>query len=281
MGDQKTKDFQPPYQEEREGFSTEERAEGLDRPGRSEIKDITDEASHRDEDGVLRQTLRGDETKGDADERDVAGRRLSKIRHTVEKKRKKTKQERQIKMVDDKLEREEAQRAANYEAIKSNIKADVGGEINAEAARRAAIAGGARSKKSRTECDGLQWTRSYRRRGKSGGPASSLAFRRSSITFSLLIYGLLTIRLLLALFAARERAGFFQFIKNVTDPFYAPFRALCPALQPPKVLRLHSDHRRDRGLHAAASRDQRNTSDLCTSKDGSLKFPCESSNRVD
>ncbi len=73
MGDNKVKDFQPPYQEEREGFGTEEIAEGLDRPGRSEIEDITDEASHRDPDGVLRQTLRGDETKGDADERDLAG----------------------------------------------------------------------------------------------------------------------------------------------------------------------------------------------------------------
>jgi hypothetical protein len=73
MGEKKVKDFQPPYQEEREGFSSEEAADGLERPGRSEIKDITDEASHRDADGVLRQTLRGDETKGDPDERDVAG----------------------------------------------------------------------------------------------------------------------------------------------------------------------------------------------------------------
>jgi hypothetical protein len=73
MGNQKVKDFQPPYQEERESFSGEEAAGGLERPGRSEIKDITDEASHRDADGVLRQTLRGDETKGDPDERDVAG----------------------------------------------------------------------------------------------------------------------------------------------------------------------------------------------------------------
>lgn len=67
------KDHQPPYQDEREGFSSAEIAGGLDRPGREEIEDITDEASHRDADGVLRQTLRGDETKGDADKRDVAG----------------------------------------------------------------------------------------------------------------------------------------------------------------------------------------------------------------
>ena len=61
MGNQKVKDQQPPYQEEREGLSSEE------------IVDITDEASHRDADGILRQTLRGDETKGNPDDRDVAG----------------------------------------------------------------------------------------------------------------------------------------------------------------------------------------------------------------
>lgn len=73
MGTQKEKDYQPPYQEERDGFSREEIAEGLDRPGKEEIADITDEASHRDPDGILRQTLRGDETKGNPDDRDVAG----------------------------------------------------------------------------------------------------------------------------------------------------------------------------------------------------------------
>lgn len=73
MGEKKIKDHQPPYQEEKEGFSSAEYADGLERPTRSEIEDITDEASHRDPDGVLRQTLRGDETKGDPDARDLAG----------------------------------------------------------------------------------------------------------------------------------------------------------------------------------------------------------------
>ena len=73
MGEQKVKDFQPPYQEEREGFSSEEVDDGLDRPDKEEIADITAEASHRDADGILRQTLRGDESKGNPDGRDVAG----------------------------------------------------------------------------------------------------------------------------------------------------------------------------------------------------------------
>jgi hypothetical protein len=73
MGENKVKDFQPPYQEEKEGLSSADASGGSDRPTKGEIQDITDEASHRDADGILRQTLRGDETKGDADERDAAG----------------------------------------------------------------------------------------------------------------------------------------------------------------------------------------------------------------
>ena len=73
MGDHKVKDHQPPFQEEREGFSSAEVSDGLDRPNKKEIADITDEASHRDPDGILRQTLRGDESKGNPDNRDVAG----------------------------------------------------------------------------------------------------------------------------------------------------------------------------------------------------------------
>lgn len=48
MGEKKVKGFQPPYEEPRDGFSSEEIAEGLDRPGREEIRDVTDEGSRRD-----------------------------------------------------------------------------------------------------------------------------------------------------------------------------------------------------------------------------------------
>ena len=78
MGEKKVKDYQPPYEEPRENFSSEDLAEGLDRPGREEIKDITNEASHGDHDAALRQARRGDETKGDPDERDIAGATPSK-----------------------------------------------------------------------------------------------------------------------------------------------------------------------------------------------------------
>jgi uncharacterized protein YggT (Ycf19 family) len=40
------------------------------------------------------------------------------------------------------------------------------------------------------------------------------------------LYGLLGLRFLLALMAARSGAGFVQFIVAVTDPFYRPFRGI-------------------------------------------------------
>src|SRR6476469_5708560 len=61
--------------------------------------------------------------------------RIWKIPRMVARKLRTIKRELQTEMVDDKLEREEAQRAANYEAIKSSVKADVGDDIYAEAAR--------------------------------------------------------------------------------------------------------------------------------------------------
>ena len=41
-----------------------------------------------------------------------------------------------------------------------------------------------------------------------------------------ILYTLLLVRLVLELFGARQTAGFFTFIRSVTDPFYAPFRGL-------------------------------------------------------
>ncbi len=49
-----------------------------------------------------------------------------------------------------------------------------------------------------------------------------------------LIYGLLTIRLLLELFNAREGVAFFRFIRSVTDVFYWPFQGIVPSLSTPE-----------------------------------------------
>ncbi|HEY0658758.1 MAG TPA: hypothetical protein VGD05_09800 [Pyrinomonadaceae bacterium] len=42
------------------------------------VKELSDEASQTDENEIQRQLRRGDETEGDADERDIAGRSESK-----------------------------------------------------------------------------------------------------------------------------------------------------------------------------------------------------------
>ena len=131
-------------------------------------------------------------------------------------------------MVDDKLAREEAQRAANYEAIKSGVKADVASEIHAEAARPVP------SQAARVErvADGMRRTAVDEVVETEQEVARARVVARISQVIDyvfFLVYGLLTIRLLLELFAARESAGFFRFIKNVTDPLYAPFRGLVPS----------------------------------------------------
>jgi len=108
-------------------------------------------------------------------------------------------------MVDDKLEQDDLQRTANYEAIKSEVKAEVGGEIAAEA-----------------------------RRGRVVARVSQVI---DYIFF--LIYALLAIRLLLALFAARPSAGFVQFIRTLTDRSTPHFAESSAVSSRPRDLRFH------------------------------------------
>ena len=132
-------------------------------------------------------------------------------------------------MVDNKLAQEEAQRAATYEAVKTDVQSEVGGEIAARAERESAsqagridhVAGNMRTK----AVDEVVQTQNEIERARVLARVSQVV---DYVFF--LIYGLLGIRLLLELFAARESAGFFQFIKTVTDPFYAPFKGLVPTL---------------------------------------------------
>lgn len=136
-------------------------------------------------------------------------------------------------MVDDKLERDEAQRSANYEAIKSDVKAEVGGEIAAEA-RRATPAEAetvddiASDMRSKAVHEVAQTEREVER-GRFVARVSQVI---DYIFF--LIYALLFIRLLLALFAARPGAGFVQFIRGITDPLYAPFKGIVGSLESPE-----------------------------------------------
>jgi uncharacterized protein YggT (Ycf19 family) len=45
-----------------------------------------------------------------------------------------------------------------------------------------------------------------------------------------IVYSLLFIRLALGLIAARSTNQFVQFIRDVTDPFYLPFRGIVPSV---------------------------------------------------
>ena len=132
-------------------------------------------------------------------------------------------------MIDDTLAQDEAKRAANYEAIKTNLKAGVGKEISAQAQRPTDsqnqnienIAGDMRQK----AVDEVVDTQGDVDRGRFVARISQII---DYIFF--MIYGLLGIRLMLALFAANNNAGFVQLIKNVTDPFYAPFKGIVPSI---------------------------------------------------
>lgn len=131
-------------------------------------------------------------------------------------------------MTDNKLALEETQRAANYEAIKSNIKSEVGSEIVENADRQAVsdppkvenVAGNLRE----NAVNEITETHREVERGRAMARISQFV---DYIFF--LIYGSLAIRLLLELFAARENAGFVKFIKTVTGVFYAPFAGIVPS----------------------------------------------------
>lgn len=136
-------------------------------------------------------------------------------------------------MTDNKLEIDEMQRSANYEAVKGNVKSEVNREIAGEAqvptrGQAERLDGVAHNMRERAVDEVVQTEREVER----GRVAARVSQVIDYIFF--LVYGLLTIRLLLELFAARESAGFFQFIKSVTDPIYSPFRGLVPSPSTPE-----------------------------------------------
>ncbi|HEV7645537.1 MAG TPA: YggT family protein [Pyrinomonadaceae bacterium] len=130
--------------------------------------------------------------------------------------------------MDNKLLQEETQREVNYENLKSGVKADV----NAEVADRAAV---------QNEQSGRITTLAEDFRGKAINEivetdreverARGLARVSQFVDYGFyVIYSLLGLRLLLALFAARQSNDFVQFLKAISDPFYAPFKGIVPSL---------------------------------------------------
>ena len=131
-------------------------------------------------------------------------------------------------MVDNKLAIEEAQRAANYEAVKSSVESKVDAEVAARANRtdvyeRERIDNLAGNMRRKAINEVVETDREIER-GRTLARVSQIV---DYVFF--IIYGLLAIRLLLELFAARENAGFFKFIKSATGFFYAPFAGIVPS----------------------------------------------------
>ena len=128
-------------------------------------------------------------------------------------------------MSDDKLAMEEARRAEQHGAVKSQVE----GEVQAEIADRAAQAPPAEGQKIdqvagefRTKAVN-EVVQTEREVGRARGVA-----RVSQVIDYLfyVLYALLGMRFLLALLAAKSGAGFVRFIVAVTDPFYEPFRGI-------------------------------------------------------
>lgn len=128
-------------------------------------------------------------------------------------------------MEDDKLAIDEARRAGQHGDVKAQVEGEVQAEIAesavpqppAEAHRIDRVAGEFRAK----AVDEVVQTEREVERGRGAARVSQIV---DYIFY--VIYGLLALRFILALLAARSSAGFVRFIVTVTDPFYRPFRGI-------------------------------------------------------
>jgi uncharacterized protein YggT (Ycf19 family) len=129
-------------------------------------------------------------------------------------------------MEDNKLAADDARRELQHEVVKSEIEADVNAEIADRAVNRTTrteavemenIAGEFRGKAINEVVETEREVETARTMARVSQVIDYIFF---------IIYGLLFIRLVLALIGARRSAGFVQFIYALTDPLYAPFRGI-------------------------------------------------------
>jgi uncharacterized protein YggT (Ycf19 family) len=131
-------------------------------------------------------------------------------------------------MEDTRVAEDEVRQATAQEAVRS----EVGSHVNEEIAGRASVpsASGrgrivevAGQLRDKAVDDSVKGERVL-------GRARTAARGSQFIDYVFyLIYSLLAIRLALALIAAQSSSGFVQFIRAITDPFYAPFRGIVPS----------------------------------------------------
>ncbi len=132
-------------------------------------------------------------------------------------------------MPEDRIAHEAARQSPGQDAVKSSVERRVNAELAGEAAagttdghaRVAAVAGQMRD-------SALDATvRKERVLGHSLVAARGSQFLDYAF---FLLYGLLAIRLVLAMIAANSGNGFVRFIGAVTAPFFAPFRGIVPSV---------------------------------------------------
>lgn len=131
-------------------------------------------------------------------------------------------------MEDDKVAADEARRAAQHASVKTQIE----GNVNAEIKGRARTATTEQSERVGQVADEFRGRAIAETVSSEHAVARSRAAARTSQFIDLafyLIYALLTVRLVLALIAARSSSGFVQFINGITYPLFAPFRGIVPS----------------------------------------------------
>jgi hypothetical protein len=131
-------------------------------------------------------------------------------------------------MTDNSIAADEARLAAQHEAIKTHVERD----INADIQRRAGTGGAEEAEKLTRVADDLRGgaINEVSRKDREISVARSLARGSGVIDYIFgLIYGLLAIRLVLAMVAARSGNGFVLFIQAITNPLYAMFRGIVPS----------------------------------------------------
>jgi uncharacterized protein YggT (Ycf19 family) len=129
----------------------------------------------------------------------------------------------------DKLLVDEARRTAEHQKVKSQIQRDVDTEMAERAERplpseHAEVQQAATRLRDRAVEEVVGTEREVQRSRTTARVAQFVNYGFG------IIYGLLGIRLFLALIAARPGATFVQWIQTVTDPLYAPFRGILPNL---------------------------------------------------
>src|SRR6266850_4768077 len=127
--------------------------------------------------------------------------------------------------MDDKLAADEARRSVQHGSVKAQVEGEVQSEIADHAQAPAAgesqkVEQVARDFRSKAVNEVVDTEREVER-GRGAARVSQIV---DYIFY--VIYGLLAMRFLLGLLAARSTAGFVQFIVTVTNPFYSPFKGI-------------------------------------------------------